>query len=773
MRGSSKAQRQQRSYWMLYENPFFTEGHHVPKCIPRLPNAHAPRKSISSLFASEAQCASRHHDFVLAAESCAKPFKAYEAAWMHYFSSSLRLPSAIDKFNSGSLVSARKLAALFWELHGVRRLENPDCVKLSLHAQAQHSRSMAPFKEALCAHSPYDCKLCEPLEETSETMQGVCRTTMASSQKDTLADVLRRVRSVEETQSQNMAALLKLKSDSEDVGTGFQELDLSQQSALKEVSRLLQKFGEHMTITRKREKERLKLAFLRLRQGIEEERNTCRLLKMQNKKLAKDLVNANIVAANACEELERQRKARELLEEVCNELAQEIGEDKAQVEQLKLEQEKYKERFEEELKVMRMMALWQDDRPKKNSPEVCVLPLEGDSKQCFPFHEISSKLETFVGTSTVHGERETWIRNEQRRSISKTQRPRKSRRRLQTRRERKSGNVRSSDAIRIEEPTHGKQSPGTESSEGLNEKHSVSTPLENHDKADMVASMSFSFSKDDMKRGTRRVRVLKGIKESAQDMHAAGIGQEQSFSGVQDGDDHLHCNDCNFDMHTSTGGGMMDSADIKLENIYFEPVNGVIKVTAHDKLSQEVSGSQDSVANTERIAVGISYHRNDACCKTMAKCAQGHIDVKKVDDKAENVAFSTIQALNNANLEGSADSGDRETMKSSSSWIPTSTRSLPLLCFWPPSSDALSVLGGSMNYSDKACSLSPPIVQDEQSGLYAHADAVETGMVKGTANQHSLACIKENSLGAQLVRAIELEKKTKPAKPSLCFSPLW
>eukprot|EP00250_Pteridium_aquilinum_P033644 c5994_g1_i2 orf=422-880(+) len=136
----------------------------------------------------------------------------------------------------------------------------------------------------------------------------------------TLASILQRLRVVEDHQSRSNAAISKLRLEMEDASGRIQELEFSHESSLREINSLLQRFGEQMSTSRRKEQEKLRAAFVCLREEIEEERNTCRLLKLQNKKLVKELEEANLVAADAGEELDRERQARELMEEVCNEL---------------------------------------------------------------------------------------------------------------------------------------------------------------------------------------------------------------------------------------------------------------------------------------------------------------------------------------------------------------------------------------------------------------------------------------------------------------------
>ena len=56
-----------------------------------------------------------------------------------------------------------------------------------------------------------------------------------------------------------------------------------------------------------------------------------------NSKLVNELADAKCTAKRYMQDYDKERKARELIEEVCDELAKEIGEDKAEVEALKRE----------------------------------------------------------------------------------------------------------------------------------------------------------------------------------------------------------------------------------------------------------------------------------------------------------------------------------------------------------------------------------------------------------------------------------------------------
>ncbi|MCO5565013.1 hypothetical protein L7F22_018683 [Adiantum nelumboides] len=291
-------------------------------------------------------------------------------------------------------ISARKLAASFWEHYGAHKLDQTGDHHTTEDDQERRPLSPAPLNAQSQPSTYENCQTTGALK-VSRGVFGEDKASgnnMASSQTATLMNVLHRVRSVEESQSRSMIMLNSLRSDVENTASRIHELEFSHKATLREMNNLLQKFGEQMAISRRNEQEKVRLTFLHLREEMEEERNTCRLLQMQNKKLSEDLTHASMAAAGACEELNRERNARELLEEVCNELAREIGEDKAEVEQLKQEQEESRERLEKELKLMRMEALWREEKVR-NKLEEAKLELEHDGKQGMPLHPISKELE--------------------------------------------------------------------------------------------------------------------------------------------------------------------------------------------------------------------------------------------------------------------------------------------------------------------------------------------------------------------------------------------
>ncbi|XP_031247497.1 uncharacterized protein LOC116111777 [Pistacia vera] len=81
-----------------------------------------------------------------------------------------------------------------------------------------------------------------------------------------------------------------------------------------------------------------------------------------NSKLVKELANSKSSEKQLMKDYEEEKMARELMEEVCNELANKIGEDKTEMEVLKSETFKFREELEEERRMLQLAEVWREER---------------------------------------------------------------------------------------------------------------------------------------------------------------------------------------------------------------------------------------------------------------------------------------------------------------------------------------------------------------------------------------------------------------------------
>lgn len=153
-----------------------------------------------------------------------------------------------------------------------------------------------------------------------------------------------------------------LESELEQARARIQELELERRSAKKKLEHFLRNMNEEKVSWRSREHEKIRAFIDDIKVELNRERKNRQRTEILNSKLVNELADAKLSAKRYMQDYEKERKARELIEEVCDELAKEIGEDKAEVEALKRESMKLRDDVEEERKMLQMAEVWREER---------------------------------------------------------------------------------------------------------------------------------------------------------------------------------------------------------------------------------------------------------------------------------------------------------------------------------------------------------------------------------------------------------------------------
>ncbi|KAG8081218.1 hypothetical protein GUJ93_ZPchr0007g5377 [Zizania palustris] len=138
--------------------------------------------------------------------------------------------------------------------------------------------------------------------------------------------------------------LVALEAELEKARAQMSELLDEKRAARKKLERFLTRLAEEKAAWKSRLKEELRM-----------ERHHRRQLEAANAKLLKE-------AASARQRYETERKARELMEEACEELTKEVEEDQAEVEALRRECVAMREEMEEERRMLQMAEVWREER---------------------------------------------------------------------------------------------------------------------------------------------------------------------------------------------------------------------------------------------------------------------------------------------------------------------------------------------------------------------------------------------------------------------------
>ncbi|XP_062082543.1 uncharacterized protein At5g41620-like isoform X2 [Humulus lupulus] len=135
-----------------------------------------------------------------------------------------------------------------------------------------------------------------------------------------------------------------------------------QRSNRGEIELLMKQFAEEKATWRSKERERIREAMSCVAEELKAEKKLRRQTERLNKKIGCELADAKVALSKAIKELEREKRAKEILEQVCDELARGIGEDRAQVEELKRESEKVREEVEKERQMLQLADVLREER---------------------------------------------------------------------------------------------------------------------------------------------------------------------------------------------------------------------------------------------------------------------------------------------------------------------------------------------------------------------------------------------------------------------------
>ncbi|GAV58047.1 hypothetical protein CFOL_v3_01583 [Cephalotus follicularis] len=172
---------------------------------------------------------------------------------------------------------------------------------------------------------------------------------------------------------------------------------LDKRSSYKEnVEDLFRKVREERSEWQTREQKILSVVD-ELKDELSREKKTCQRMEFCNSELVKELADAKLHAQKIMQDYEEQKQARELMGEVCNELAKKIGEDKAEFEALKRESIEIHEKMEEERKMLQVAEIWREERVQMKLLDA-KLALED---RYYQMNKLINDLEFFLSTRSA------------------------------------------------------------------------------------------------------------------------------------------------------------------------------------------------------------------------------------------------------------------------------------------------------------------------------------------------------------------------------------
>ncbi|XP_024967713.1 plectin isoform X2 [Cynara cardunculus var. scolymus] len=160
-----------------------------------------------------------------------------------------------------------------------------------------------------------------------------------------------------------------------------------------EVNYLLKCFAEEKALWKTKERRAIEAAIESIAGELEVERKLRRRSESLNKKLGQELAETKASFTKALKELESEKRAREIMEQVCDELAVDIGEDRAEAEELKRESVKVHEEVEKEREMLQLADKLREERVQMKLAEA---KHQFEEKNAL-VDKLRSQLEAFLG----------------------------------------------------------------------------------------------------------------------------------------------------------------------------------------------------------------------------------------------------------------------------------------------------------------------------------------------------------------------------------------
>ncbi|GMI66799.1 hypothetical protein like AT5G41620 [Hibiscus trionum] len=358
--------------------------------------------------------------------------------WRLEFSSQNATSPEFLKLSNGPSISARKLCANLWELHPLPTMHKP-ASKLRLHhfkdkgfdpsldqpasasslrnriaeSPMQHRRSVERSGRAPQSASPASCGSSLEIApyrhavapSTSLDLKGRSERSSYSLKTSTeLLKVLNRIWSLEERHVSNMTLVNDLKMELDHSRGRIKELLREQQTERQEMDNLVKQVTEDKLIRKNKEQDRIKAAVQPVRDELENERRLRKRSESMHRKLARELSEVRSSFANALKELERERKARILLENLCDEFARGVREYEQELRFLKHKHEiDHVDGENPERLILHISEAWLDERMQMKLAEGQTDYAEKNSI----VDKLSLDIETFLEAKRSTGSRES------------------------------------------------------------------------------------------------------------------------------------------------------------------------------------------------------------------------------------------------------------------------------------------------------------------------------------------------------------------------------
>ncbi|KAJ9173682.1 hypothetical protein P3X46_016795 [Hevea brasiliensis] len=208
-----------------------------------------------------------------------------------------------------------------------------------------------------------------------------------------LLKVLNRIWSLEEQHASNMSLIKALKTGLDHARVRIKELLRDQQAHRHEIDDLMKQIAEDKLVRKSKEQDRLHAAIQCLRDELEDEKKLRKRSESLHRKLARELSEVKSSLSNAVKEIEKERKSRKLLEDLCDEFAKGIKDYEQEMHVLKPKSDKdWVGRADGDHLILHISESWLDERMQMRLEEA----QHGFAENNSIVDKLGFEIETFL-----------------------------------------------------------------------------------------------------------------------------------------------------------------------------------------------------------------------------------------------------------------------------------------------------------------------------------------------------------------------------------------
>ncbi|KAL2495390.1 hypothetical protein Fot_39147 [Forsythia ovata] len=178
----------------------------------------------------------------------------------------------------------------------------------------------------------------------------------------------------------------------------IKELEAERRFSRMKLESLTRKLDEGRALWIRRERQKMSVIVDHLKQHTIREKRKFRKMDILNSKLLSNLAYSKKSAKQFMQNYEKEKRGREFLKEVCNDLAKEIDKEKAEIGALKSERGRVLEKVEEERKMLQLVEAWHEEHVQMKLVNAKLIFEEKYSEMS----NIIADIETFLRSSNVN-----------------------------------------------------------------------------------------------------------------------------------------------------------------------------------------------------------------------------------------------------------------------------------------------------------------------------------------------------------------------------------